>query len=167
MRWGLSALLCLFATVGNAHTLRHTTTELTWRPDAQAIEVVHQIHLDDAMYLLSGLGDPRGVLDVATQARLMLYVERNVDFWRGDGTTALVAEPVGAEFEGDYLWVYQTLSVNSPPRQLRVKLQLMHEYFSDQQHLVNWIRGSTTRSLHLSTADDEGTFAAFEAETDE
>ncbi|MEM8777886.1 MAG: DUF6702 family protein [Cyanobacteria bacterium P01_G01_bin.49] len=97
---------------------------------------------------LTRLGDPRGELGPETRARLLLYAETHFKLL-SDGEP-LSLEPVGAQIEGDYLWVYQERRVAGPPAHLTVRCTLMHELFAQQRNQVNLRVGDLVRTLHLA-----------------
>ena len=146
--WLLGAAALVWALHADAHKLAFSTTDLSWRVDRGTLEVVHAVHLDDAMVLLARLGDPRGEMDPATQARLLLYAERHFGLSR-EGEP-LVLEPVGAQIDGDYLWVYQEYTADQPPDRLSVRCTLLHELFAEQQNQINLRVGDAVRSVRLS-----------------
>lgn len=142
-----SGLLAILGPRATAHKLQYSVSDLRWRPDAGRLEVAHSIHLDDAMALLASLGDYDGAVGVRTQAQLLLYVEQHFKLSRD--ATRLVLEPVGADVEGDYLWVYQELDLPVFPSSLRVQCTLLHDYYPLQQNQVNFTVGDTVRTLRF------------------
>ncbi len=146
----------LAAGPGSAHTLQSSLTEVSWQPDGGRLEVVHSLHLDDAMVLLAALGAPGGNLSLHTEAALMLYLERN--FTLSVKGQPLTLQAVGAEFRGDYLWLYQEQQVPGYPHGLTVRMTLMQEYFAAQQHQINFVVGDRVRTLRLDRITSQGTF---------
>jgi len=143
----LSGCLCLGTRAAQAHKLHYSLTELFWRPDSASLEVVHSIHLDDALALLARLGDPNGELPVSTQARLLLYTEQNFQLTLNE--QALALDPVGAQIDGDYLWIYQEYPMSDYPAGLQVECTLMHGFSPSQQNQVNLRVGDDVRTLNF------------------
>lgn len=133
----------------HAHRLNYSLTELHWRVDRRALEVTHALHLDDALVLLATLDDPRAELSVRAQARLLLYVARHFALFVADKN--LLLEPVGAQIDGDYLWIYQEVALTQWPQNLQVHCTLLHELFADQQNQVT-LRVGETLSTQLFDA---------------
>ncbi len=86
----------------------------------------------------------------AVGAELLLYVEQRFKLRINDQLVTLT--PVGAEIDGDYLYVYQELVMRNPPMTLAVENRLLHDFFPDQLNLVNWVIGDEVRTLPLSVA---------------
>ena len=118
-----------------AHKLQYSLTDLWWRPNKGVLEVEHSIHLDDAMTLLAHMGDPYGLVSEETQARVLHYVERHFAVVVGDERLDL--EPVGAQIEADYLWVYQEYPLPNLPVALQVSCSLLQDLFPKQANQVN------------------------------
>lgn len=153
-RAGLIVSALLLTTEAGAHRLQHSLSDLHWRVDDALLEVAHSFHLDDAMVLLADLGSPEGHVDPATGARLLYYVEQRFGLIL-DGK-ALELEPVGAQIDGDALWVYQEAKLKRPPDRLTVECRLLHAYHEDQQNQINWRIGQVVRSLQLSAGQPTG-----------
>ena len=142
----------------DAHKLQYSLTDLNWRADAGTLEIVHSIHLDDAMSLLARLGAPGGDLDVATEARVMFYIEKH--FKLSQSAEELAPEAVGAQIAGDYLWIYQELALPKYPASLQVECTVLHELFPAQQNQVNLRIGDYVRTLRFDAMHNVDTFSA-------
>lgn len=93
-----------------AHRGHGVWTELVWASDR--FEITHHLHLQDAQSVLvqvdpgSDLGSPRSF------AQLAFYVEqRFAVHTKGEVVTL---ETIGAEIEGDFLYVYQEWQTTEP-----------------------------------------------------
>lgn len=148
LRWAALALICAVTIPTHAHKLQYSTSELIYRVDDQRLEVIHSIHLDDAIVLLAQLGDLGGTMSLETRARIMLYVEDR--FFVSSGEQQISLEPVGAQIEGDALWIYQEATLERPLVNLVVRTTLMHDVFEEQKNQINLIVGDEVRSLELS-----------------
>ncbi len=144
----LGACLLLATSPGMAHRAHFSLTDMWWRVDRSTLEITHSIHLDDAMVLLASLGAPDGTLDAAVQAKLMHYLERTFSL-TSDGDP-LELEPVGAQIEGDFLWLYQELELAKLPDQLQLSCQLMQDFSAEQVNQVNFRVGDEVRTLRLN-----------------
>ena len=141
-----------------AHQLRYSLTDLTWLPDSGSLQVVHSIHLDDAVELLARLGAADGNLDSAAQARAMLYVEKHFSLRLADEPLEL--EPVGAQIDGDYLWLYQEMLMPGYPEGLQVHCSILQDLFEDQQNQVNLRVGDDVRTLRFDRKHDNDAFSS-------
>lgn len=102
------ALLCHTGNV-NAHRGHGAWSEVT-RVD-QGFEIVHRMHLADAIELLRGMAPGVKVESIEGQARLALYVEARFQIIDAGGTL----ETIGAEIEDDFLLVYQEWRITDLP----------------------------------------------------
>lgn len=157
IRFDLVFLLALFVSgSASAHRAQYTLTELRWSVNTRSLEVIHSIHLDDAMALLSRLGSPTGELDLETRAKVMLYVEDKFGLERNAESIELA--PVGVQIEGDYLWVYQKLDERTIPAGLSVTSTILFEINERQQHQVNLVVGGDVRTVLLNRENPSGGF---------
>lgn len=144
MKTKLCLVLLLVCAPSTAHQLNYSYTELKWRVDKQVLEVTHSIHMDDAVVLLAHLGDFQASLDLQSQAKLLLYVEQN--FRLQVGERQLQLDPVGAQVEGDNLWIYQEIVLQKYPSGLIVHCTLMQDVFSSQTNQVNFVVGDEIKT---------------------
>ena len=159
-RWIVLCLLGVLSYSVNGHTLKMTTTEITWHPNNGQLEVVHSVHLDDAMLLLARLGDVQAELPVEVQAQLMVYLDEH--FQLNSGAQTLPLTPIGAQVLGDTLWLYQESPSSISGAQLMqgftVDMTFMQAYYAEQQHLINLHIGSQVKTLQLNQDSPQGTF---------
>ncbi len=156
MRLGFVLLMVFVVHTADAHRLSQSMTEIDWSPDRATLEIVHSVHLDDAMLLLAQLGAPDGELDIETQAKLMLYTESHFEL--AQKGQPLELEPVGAQIQGDYLWIYQERGMAQYPRELEVTVTFMHALDAAQQNQVNLRIGDHVRTLRFDVRQFTGTF---------
>ena len=141
---GALMVLTLASTGAWGHRLAQTMTDIEWSPDRGTLEIIHSIHLDDAMLLLAALDAPKGEWNLELEARILLYVEEH--FTISAGGVALPVQPVGAQIRGDYLWVYQELPLSTWPEDLAVDVAMMQEFEPAQKNFVNLKIGDHVRS---------------------
>ena len=139
-----SALLGWFAPQAAAHRLNLSTTEIEWRAESQTLDVIHKLHNDDALVLLSRLGAGDGVLDLESSARLLNYVNRHFSLVTRDGPLAL--EPYGAHLQGNTLFIYQRAELAAPPPALEVRMRLLHDVVDQMRNDVHWRVADNVRS---------------------
>jgi hypothetical protein len=155
---GLSAVALLWLSLSaQGHRLAQSVTELEWRVDEQRLEVTHSIHLDDAIPLLINTGGVDGELGPLAQARLLYYVEQHFELTLRDAQPVELT-PVGAAIDGEYLWIYQELSLPRFPENLRLNVSLLQDFHLDQQNLVNLKVGDHVQSLRFDRDHQTGAF---------
>ncbi|MEM7099424.1 MAG: DUF6702 family protein [Pseudomonadota bacterium] len=156
LRWVVVIVLSVLAKPCFAHTLAQTTTQMIWQPDTKLLQVTHALHLDDVLVLMADLGNPEGEMTVEMQAKLMYYLESKFQVKVGD--ELLTLEPLGAQLDGDFLWLYQEVELTTPEPGISVDIRLLHEYYPQQSHHLNFQIGTDTRSLFLGIDQPSGRF---------
>lgn len=128
-------LFCLLGAMpGQAHRLPECVTSLDWSEPEQRLEITHRLHRHDAQQALERLtGDAATELEsVESRARLALYVESRFGL-RADKPLPL--NLIGAEFDGDYLLVYQEYQ-GPLPDGLSVRSEALLEWNPEQVNTV-------------------------------
>lgn len=143
----------LLAPPALAHRSQTVFSTVMWNAASSMLEVTHRLHPHDAELALQqelkvGQVD---ITVVKNQAQLMLYIEDR--FVLTDGGRKLTLEPVGAEFEGDTLVLYQQASLKAPPAKLAVDDRILRDVFEAQANLVNVRLAERTRTLLFSGND--------------
>jgi len=122
----------LIAGSAGAHRGHGVWIELVWASDR--FEITHHLHLQDAQSVLervdpgSDLGSPRSL------AQLALYVEQHFAVHTDGGVILL--ETLGAEIEGDFLYVYQEWQTTEPVLP-EFRSQLLTDVLPDA---VTWVQ---------------------------
>lgn len=119
----LSALLLCSASP-NAHRGHAVWTDITW--NGSAFEIVHRMHLSDAINVSRSLGNDLPIGERRSLALLALYVEdrfRVLDAsdagtgaQHGAGGNTVILQTIGAEIDDDFLLVYQEWRTPLPER---------------------------------------------------
>ena len=150
-------LICLVVMQpGLAHKLNYSLTELAWKVDDRVLHVSHSLHLDDAVELLARLGSRDGRLDAEVQARILYYVDQRFKLHSESGTVAL--HPIGAQYDGDYLWIYQEARLPKLPEQLAVESRILLDYVEQQTNQINLVTGDLVQSMTLDRQRPVGVF---------
>lgn len=152
----LLGALMLVAPGVSAHRANYVLTELTWRVDQRNLEVVHNVHLDDAVVLLAALGDVNALLDESTENALLDYLQSTFVLSLAD--QAIELNSLGAHIVGDTLWLYQEVQLTEYPQHLQVESSFMFDLFEAQTHQVNLIVGSRVGTLLLDRQVSRGEF---------
>lgn len=136
-----------------AHRSQSVLTTVIWNAASSILEVTHRVHAHDAEL---GMGAATGVeqLDmtvVRNQAQMMLHIEGH--FGLTDGSRKIALQPLGAEFEGQYLVLYQECKLAAPPKDLAIDNRILRDVFDGQTNLVNVRLAQKTRTLIFSGQD--------------
>jgi hypothetical protein len=153
---GLVALLLLgLATSSTAHQLQAALTTIEVNPHSERVEIVHRFYAHDAEHALDQVAGIRGDIrtDRALQEAFGRYVARRFSLTDADGS-ALEPELVGAEVDGDFLWVYQQLPGEDFERIARIGHDSLQEVWPQQENRVNLRRDDGVRTLILRKGDD-------------
>jgi len=134
-----------------------TTVELNER--RERLEVVHRFYVHDAEQalplLLGNAGRHDLYDDPAARLRFALYVHER--FALSAGGSPLTLDLLGAEIDGDYLWVYQIGPIpGADADTLRVRQPALQELWPDQVNQVNVHLRGPPRTLEFRAGDDAG-----------
>ena len=91
------------------------------------------------------------ITQVRNQAQLMLYIEEHFSLTGPAGKIAL--QPLGAEFEGEAILLYQEAKLAAPPPELSIDNRILRDVFEEQTNLVNVRLAQRTRTLIFSGKD--------------
>lgn len=136
-----------------AHRSQTVLSTVMWNVASSLLEVTHRLHPHDAeLALQQTTGVTLVDITVAkNQALLMLYIEQR--FVLTDGGRKMALEPVGAEFEGDTLLLYQQCALQAPPAKLAIDDRILRDVFDAQANLVNVRLAERTRTFLFSGND--------------
>ena len=101
--WAVAILMLLSIQVSEAHRDHGVWTELVWSEDR--FEITHHMHLQDAQRVLERLSVDVSLDSPEGLAQLALYVEGRFSLSERGESARLVL--IGAETEGDFLYVFQ------------------------------------------------------------
>lgn len=129
-----------------AHRSQTVLTTVMWNAEKSILEVTHRFHSADAEAWLGFAGSKSTDITVVNnQAQLMLYVEGH--FALLDGVKKIALQPLGAEFEGEAILIYQECKLPAPPRDLSIENRILRDVFEGQANLVNVRLAQRTRTL--------------------
>lgn len=115
-------------------------------------EITHRLHIHDAQFALNRVtGDPSAsILDIEGQARLLLHVDAQFSMTVQDDAPMEIpfaTTLIGAEVDGDYLFLYRE-SVPAPlPAALTVRDNTLRDVFPGQVNQVNVTVDGQTHSM--------------------
>lgn len=136
-----------------AHRAQTVLSTVIWNAASGMLEVTHRLHAHDAeLTLAATTGAPMVDIGVVSnQAQLMLYVDTH--FGLTDSGRKIALQPLGAEFEGEAILLYQECKLAAPPRDLAVDNRILRDVFEGQTNLVNVRLAERTRTLIFSGKD--------------
>ncbi|MEO1081162.1 MAG: DUF6702 family protein [Pseudomonadota bacterium] len=120
LRTLLPLLLVLFAVDSPAHRGHAVWTDITWVGDR--FEIVHRMHLADAIAVNRFMGGRDAIEAPRSLARVALYVEERFKLQGaneaadGDEIDESRLDTIGAEIEDDFMFVYQEWVTRLPLR---------------------------------------------------
>ena len=132
-----------------AHRQHYSWTKISWGEQEGRLEIEHRIHQHDAILLLrnqSGFGID--ITEAEQQAKYALYVSDHFQLSYSDVTFELTL--LGAELIGQYLMVYQEISLNSRPVALTIESNILMETFTDQINVVDIKIGDWKDTVNLT-----------------
>lgn len=117
MRRGLlpaALLLLLVSGFVSAHRGHAVWTDITWAGDR--FEIVHRMHLADAISVNRFMGGRDAIEAPRSLARVALYVEERFHLPAESGVERPRFATIGAEIEDDFIFVYQEWITDLPER---------------------------------------------------
>lgn len=149
----LVAAAACFAPLSMADRQRLTLTEVTYNAQTQTVDITHRLHLHDAQQALvrEGLLDTPSLVSMRAQAQLALYVSGQFDLV--DGESVLLLETLGAEQDGNYIYIFQQAMKNAAPSDLKVESKILQSVFADQVNHVNVRLTDAVQTLIFTQGD--------------
>lgn len=148
------AAVLVAAAPAGAHQLKAAISTVLFNERTGDIEVMHRFYSHDAEHAV-GLITGRGadlVGDVGDRMRFAVYVHERFAL-TGLGTELAPLELVGAELDGDYLWVYERTAQVEGLNGLAMRFDALRELWPSQVNTVNVEQGGQVRTL-VFDADD-------------
>lgn len=140
-----AALLCLPLLV-NAHRQHLSWTEVALSDDKRSAEITHRLYLHDSVALLRSMGFDNPDLDSLEHlAVLAVYAAKNTQLILKDDTLA-EAEIIGAETEGDFVFVYQEV-LNQPSALKKIQASIFMDINAGQINRINILHSGNIASL--------------------
>jgi len=126
---------------------RLSLTEVTYNAQTQTVDVTHRLHLHDAQQALvrEGLLDIPSLTSMRAQAQLAVYVSGQFDL--SDEDISLTLETLGAEQDGNYIYIYQQAVKDTAPAGLKIESKILQSVFADQVNHVNVRLSDTVKSV--------------------
>lgn len=133
----VATFLCASGKPAAAHRIHAALTTVQLGEDG-AVQVTHRLYAHDVERALSLKGDPirDAFAGVESLARAALYVDGGFLLETPDGQDADL-QLLGAETEGEFLYVYAEGVFETPPAQLRLHATMLFDVLDDQINRVN------------------------------
>ena len=117
--------------------------------DKRSAEITHRLHLHDSVALLKSMGFDNPDLDSLEQlAVLAVHAARNTQLILKDGILA-EAEIIGAEAEGDFVFVYQE-TLNQPSPLEKIATSIFMDINAEQINRINILHNGNISSLKFT-----------------
>lgn len=150
----VSALIMTIGTNAFAHKQRLSLTHIDWNERSKTLDIIHSFHIHEAENTLyeSGLIRYPDLTKLKARARLALYTSERFSLSQ-DGSEALKLEIIGAEIDGQSVYVYQQIALNEPPKRLIVSNTIFRELVKDQINNVDVNIDGEIKSLQFKGND--------------
>ena len=135
-----------------AHREKRTHTDVVWT--GTHLDITHNIHRHDFESALSvaGMLDRPEIEGLRARAQAALHVEET--FRLGETRGDLALQTLGAEAEGNRLYIYQQAELAAIPERLEVEAWMLRSLWRDQVNAVDVRVGDRVKSLRF--AGDDG-----------
>lgn len=151
----LAGLTCasLFNSRAFAHRQKTTWTELKWKAHTKTLNATHRYHTHDAQnaLALAGIISAPDLLPLKSRAKLALYTEKN--FRLMDSQRELKLATLGAEHDGNSIYVYQQIALNQAPTSLDISAQMLQDLIPSQINRVAVNLAGRIQSLEFTKGD--------------
>lgn len=144
-----SFVVSLHSTQLQAHQMRAALTTVLFNERAERIEVMHRFFLHDAEQVVGRItGQSADLLGAADdRQRFSIYVHERFEIYAPDGAQ-LPLELRGAELDGDFLWVYQSLPFPAPRLSgIQISHRALRDIWDEQVNMVNVERAGSVHTL--------------------
>jgi len=139
-----------------AHRVSSALTTVVWVESEKSFEITHRLHLHDVQAALRNvIADPSTtIFSPEGQAELILYVSEAFEV-SGDSVEPIVLTPLGAEVEGDYVYIYQEANLERVPSNLTVLDLTFLDIYGPQENQVNVEYDGTIQSLVFNSSQQK------------
>ncbi|WP_337880617.1 DUF6702 family protein [Rheinheimera sp.] len=161
MRWIFAFVFSLLPLASQAHQLNAAVTTVLFNPRSGQLEIMHKFFVHDAEHALrhlrkeAGAAHQHGAVDLLQneQNRMQFadYVttEFELQWLFAEGTKPVSLTLLGAEVDGNNLWVYQEASPDTSAIGLKIRQNSLHQFWAKQVNLVNVEKDGKVRSLEF------------------
>lgn len=155
----LAILLLMLPLAASAHQQKNAVTRILFNSNTGNIEVMHRFFVHDAEHAASLIFGERQALMESAESRQLFssYVINRfaieAEYTNGD-SEELALSYIGAEIDGQFLWVYQEIPQSEPVSAMTIVNLALRDVWSDQSNLVNIERDGEIYSLTFTESDE-------------
>ncbi len=156
MRAFVLALVALMGAAGlQAHREPEALTTAEYNSNTGQTEIVHRPHIHDVEPNMDRILREAGqsLESLEGRARVAIYVRERFAIIPDGQRAPLLLSLVGAEIEGDYLYVYQEYN-GELPDSLRIRDGILRDVFPEQVNRFSIKKGSRRSTLSFKGKDD-------------
>ncbi|BDD08182.1 hypothetical protein FUAX_06140 [Fulvitalea axinellae] len=142
-----------------SHAFHVSVTDLSWNRESGRIEISTRVFIDDLEDAISKNREKKPDLLNNFESEgenIGRYISAHLSLKAK--SKMLDLEYVGAEVEGDALWIYMQSQKVRKPKDLEVTNKVLMELFSDQQNIVHYTYEGQRKSLKLDKDQASGQF---------
>ena len=143
----MTAFIVLMPFAASGHRMHAALSTLEENPRTRSVEITHRLFIHDVEQALKDLYGPEIDFSENQSINTVLhkYVSQNFAVFLPDGTP-LSLQWVGAEIDGDFLWVYQEAPFFSP-QESTIHNALLMDFSDAQVNTLNIAIGNITDTL--------------------
>lgn len=153
----------LFFAFSGLHPFHITVTELIYKEEAKAVQIMHKIFVDDFEQTLNkaynvnldilAMKDTKSIDSLVSE-----YLSRKFSVSINGKSEEIIY--LGSELEENVLWCYQEIYKVRKPKTFQITNEVMFEEFDDQSNLVHTNMNGELKTLRLqqNEATDQVTF---------
>jgi hypothetical protein len=151
-----SAAILLSSYGLHAHRVSSALTTVVWVESEKSFEITHRLHLHDVQAALRNViaGPSTTIFSLEGQAELILYVSEAFEV-SGDSGEPIALTPLGAEVEGDYVYIYQEASLDNLPNTITILDLTFLDIYGPQENQVNVEYDGTVQSLVFNASQQK------------
>jgi len=141
-------------TIAFAHKQRLSLTQVEWNKRSETLDVTHSFHIHEAENTLyeAGLIRYPDLTKLKSRAILALYIDTRFTL-AVDGSKKLPLEIIGAEIDGQSVYVYQQVPLETVPKRLIVSVAIFREFTKEQINNVDVNLNGQIQSLQFRGDD--------------
>ena len=142
----------LVLSTGEAHQQKNAVTRILFNENTGNIEVMHRFFIHDAEHAAGLIFGERQMLAESRESRELFssYVINRFSIeasFRAGNSEELGLSYVGAEVDGQFLWIYQEIPAQDDITAFTIVNLTLRDVWSDQSNLVNIERDGRIYSL--------------------
>ena len=157
LRFGGVLFGLLVLSTAEAHQQKNAVTQILFNENTGNIEVMHRFFIHDAEHAAGLIFGERQILAESRESRELFssYVINRFSIeasYRKGNSEVLGLSYVGAEVDGQFLWVYQEIPAQEGIMAFTIENLALRDVWSDQSHLVNIERDGRIYSLTFDSS---------------